>query len=57
LTLHAAHSGVNGSVEQVSVITGADLPAADYQAAFKEDLVRRYQPRWNVNLVGLATSF
>ena len=25
----------------------------EYLAAFKEDLVRRYAPQWNVNLVGL----
>jgi hypothetical protein len=41
-------------VEQISLIAGADLPGEEYRAAFKEDLVRRYQPRWNVNLVGLA---
>jgi hypothetical protein len=43
-------------VTQVSILAGDDLPGEEYQAAFKEDLVRRYQPRWNVNLVGLAKS-
>jgi site-specific DNA-methyltransferase (adenine-specific) len=46
-------SAVRDSVEHVSLIVGNDLPAEDYQAAFKEDLVRRYQPQWNVILVGL----
>ena len=36
------------------MIAGDDLPGEEYRAAFKEDLVRRHQPRWNVNLVGLA---
>jgi DNA modification methylase/predicted GIY-YIG superfamily endonuclease len=53
LEQHAEHQAVSGSVEHVSLIVGTDLPAEDYRAAFKEDLVRRYQPRWNVNLVGL----
>jgi excinuclease UvrABC nuclease subunit len=42
------------AVAQVSIIAGDELPGEDYRAAFKEDLVRRHQPRWNVNLVGLA---
>jgi site-specific DNA-methyltransferase (adenine-specific) len=46
-------TAVNDSVEHVSLIAGNELPADDYQAAFKEDLVRRYQPAWNVILVGL----
>lgn len=53
LAEHASHHGIGASIEHVSLIAGVDLPAGDYQAAFKEDLVRRYQPRWNVNLVGL----
>jgi site-specific DNA-methyltransferase (adenine-specific) len=52
----AESSAVNDSVEHVSLIVGDDLPASDYQAAFKEDLVRRYQPQWNVILVGLHRS-
>ena len=52
----AACSGVSDSIEHVSLIVGDDLPANDYQAAFKEDLVRRYQPQWNVILVGLHRS-
>ncbi|HVT30758.1 MAG TPA: DNA methyltransferase [Lacipirellulaceae bacterium] len=50
---HADCRMVSKAVEHLSVICDGDLPAEDYQAAFKEDLVRRYQPRWNVNLVGL----
>jgi site-specific DNA-methyltransferase (adenine-specific) len=52
----AGCSRVGNSVEHVSLIFGGDLPANDYQAAFKEDLVRRYQPQWNVILVGLHRS-
>ena len=33
------------------MIVDADLPGAEYRDAFKEDLVRRHTPRWNVNLV------
>jgi site-specific DNA-methyltransferase (adenine-specific) len=43
-------------VTHVSIIAGEELPGEEYRAAFKEDLVRRYQPRWNVNLVGLASA-
>lgn len=46
-------AAVNDAAEHVSLIAGDDLPANDYQPAFKEDLVRRYQPLWNVILVGL----
>jgi site-specific DNA-methyltransferase (adenine-specific) len=44
------------AVSHASVIVGDDLPGEEYRAAFKEELVRRHQPRWNVNLVGLGTS-
>jgi hypothetical protein len=37
-------------------MAGNELPGEEYRAAFKEDLVRRHQPLWNVNLVGLAKS-
>ena len=56
LAKFAACSGVGNSIEHISIIAGDDLPAHDYQAAFKEDLVRRYQPQWNVILVGLHRS-
>ncbi|HEX5472944.1 MAG TPA: GIY-YIG nuclease family protein, partial [Lacipirellulaceae bacterium] len=52
-TQHADCRAFDDAVAQISLLTGEELPAADYQAAFKEDLVRRYQPVWNVNLVGL----
>jgi hypothetical protein len=39
----------------MSLITGDDLPGLEYRGAFKEDLVRRYQPRWNMYLVGLGS--
>ncbi len=35
---------------------GEELPGAEYCGAFKEDLVRRYLPVWNVNLVGLSST-
>jgi site-specific DNA-methyltransferase (adenine-specific) len=53
LASHAECPAIADFVAQVSVIAGDDLPGEDYQAAFKEDLVRRYQPRWNASLVGL----
>jgi predicted GIY-YIG superfamily endonuclease len=56
LAQHAKCRTIDDNVSQVAVITGAELPGEEYQAAFKEDLVRRYRPNWNVNLVGLSTS-
>ncbi len=54
LAQHLECAAMAEVVRHVSVIAGSDLPGEEYRAAFKEDLVRRYQPRWNVNLVGLA---
>lgn len=56
LAQHLDCGAFEESVAQVAVIAGEELPGAEYRAAFKEDLVRRHQPRWNVNLVGLSTS-
>jgi hypothetical protein len=56
LARHAACPAVSDEVAHVSFISGADLPGAEYRDAFKEDLVRRHQPRWNVNLVGLGST-
>jgi site-specific DNA-methyltransferase (adenine-specific) len=56
LAQHAKCRAIDDNVSQVAVITGAELPGEEYQAVFKEDLVRRYQPTWNVNLVGLSTT-
>jgi site-specific DNA-methyltransferase (adenine-specific) len=56
LALHLECPAISEATTHVSIITGDDLPGAEYRAAFKEDLVRRYQPRWNVNLVGLAAA-
>jgi DNA modification methylase len=56
LTQHVECRAIDDPTAQVAVITGDDLPGEEYRAAFKEELVRRYQPRWNVNLVGLASS-
>jgi DNA modification methylase len=53
LQQHVATSAVSNEAVQLSVIAGDDLPSLDYHAAFKEDLVRRYEPRWNVHLAGL----
>jgi site-specific DNA-methyltransferase (adenine-specific) len=53
---HADCPAIAGCVEHVSIIAGSDLPGEEYRAAFKEDLVRRHQPRWNMNLVGLAAA-
>jgi site-specific DNA-methyltransferase (adenine-specific) len=54
LAQHAECPGIDAAVAHVSVLVGNELPGEEYRAAFKEDLVRRYRPRWNVNLVGLA---
>jgi site-specific DNA-methyltransferase (adenine-specific) len=54
LAQHLASPAISAEVAQISVIAGSELPGAEYRDAFKEDLVRRHQPRWNVNLVGLG---
>jgi DNA modification methylase len=56
LAQHADCSAIDDLVPQVAVITGNDLPGLEYQAAFKEHLVRSYEPRWNVRLVGLDSA-
>jgi DNA modification methylase len=56
LARHAECPTVSEEVAHVSFISGADLPGAEYRDAFKEDLVRRHSPRWNVNLVGLNST-
>lgn len=56
LAQHAASSAISGEVAHVSVIAGEELPGAEYRSAFKEELVRRHQPLWNVNLVGLGST-
>jgi DNA modification methylase len=53
LAQHADCSSIDDVVSQVAVIAGTDLPGTGYQAAFKEYLVRRYEPSWNMLLVGL----
>jgi site-specific DNA-methyltransferase (adenine-specific) len=54
LSSHQTCPAIIDEAEQISLIAGSDLPGYEYRSAFKEDLVRRYQPQWNVNLVGLA---
>jgi hypothetical protein len=54
LAQHSESRAVDECVAHVSTLTGDDLPGEEYRDAFKEDLVRRYRPEWNVNLVGLA---
>jgi site-specific DNA-methyltransferase (adenine-specific) len=53
---HADCSAISDEVIHVAIISGAELPGVEYRDAFKEDLVRRHQPRWNVNLVGLSST-
>jgi hypothetical protein len=53
LMQHADCRAIDDLAPHVGVITGLDLPGEEYQSAFKEDLVRRYRPRWNVSLIGL----
>ena len=47
---------MNDVVTHIALIAGDDLPGAEYLDAFKEELVRRHTPQWNVNLVGLGSS-
>jgi site-specific DNA-methyltransferase (adenine-specific) len=54
LARHADCRLLTDVVSQFAVIVGTDLPGEVYRTAFKEDLVRRYQPNWNVSLVGLS---
>ncbi len=54
LAQHLDCAAFEEAVASVSLIVGEELPGEEYRAAFKEDLVRRHQPKWNVNLVGLA---
>jgi DNA modification methylase len=49
LSQHAECRAISDKTRHISVITGNDLPGKEYDAAFKEDLVRRYEPCWNVN--------
>ena len=54
LEQHAYCRAIGDLIAHVSILTGDDLPSDEYCAAFREELVRRHQPKWNVNLVGLA---
>ena len=53
LSQHDECSAISDVVEHISIFAGDELPGEEYQAAFKEDLIRRHKPRWNMNLVGL----
>jgi site-specific DNA-methyltransferase (adenine-specific) len=57
LAQHAECRAIADMAAQASIISEPDLPGDDYRDAFKEDLVRRYAPAWNVNLVGLHSAF
>jgi site-specific DNA-methyltransferase (adenine-specific) len=56
LSQHADCVAIDDLAPQVAIITGEDLPGQEYQAAFKEHLVRLYDPRWNMHLVGLDSN-
>jgi site-specific DNA-methyltransferase (adenine-specific) len=56
LEQHRECRAMSDSVTHVSMVSGAELPSELYLAAFREDLIRRYRPRWNVSLVGLAAA-
>jgi site-specific DNA-methyltransferase (adenine-specific) len=56
LACHDECPAISQEVEHFSLIVGDDLPGVEYRTAFKEDLVRRYHPKWNVNLVGLGST-
>ena len=51
---HDESRAVADCVAHVSILAASELPGEEYLDAFKEDLVRRHQPEWNVNLVGLS---
>jgi site-specific DNA-methyltransferase (adenine-specific) len=53
---HYKCRAVCDNVAHLSIISGADLPSEPYLAAFREDLIRRYCPCWNVSLVGLVVA-
>jgi site-specific DNA-methyltransferase (adenine-specific) len=54
LAVHAECPAIAEEATHIAQIAGDDLPGVEYRNAFKEDLIRRYQPRWNMNLVGLG---
>jgi site-specific DNA-methyltransferase (adenine-specific) len=56
LKAHEESRAASKAVEHVALLFGDELPGLEYLDAFKEDLVRRYAPKWNVNLVGLGNS-
>jgi site-specific DNA-methyltransferase (adenine-specific) len=56
LARHQACLANRDEVAYVAVLAGDDLPGAEYRDAFKEELVRRHRPRWNMPLVGLSGS-
>jgi hypothetical protein len=56
LETHAECRAISDSVEHICVLAGDELPGSEYLDAFKEDLVRRHSPLWNVSLVGLVST-
>jgi site-specific DNA-methyltransferase (adenine-specific) len=53
LARHADCRASTVDVQHVALLTDGELPSEEYLDAFKEDLVHRHVPAWNVNLVGL----
>jgi DNA modification methylase len=53
LAQHRECRAIADAASQIGILSEAELPGEEYRLAFKEDLVRRYQPKWNVDLVGL----
>lgn len=56
LDTHGICRPINDAVQHASILTDDELPSPEYLDAFKEDLVRRYTPKWNMNLVGLGSA-
>lgn len=56
LGAHQSRRATNDAATNISLIAGDELPGAEYLDAFKAELVRRHEPRWNMNLVGLSRS-
>ncbi len=53
LTRHADCKTISGKILHLSIITPEEMPGEEYREPLKVDLVHRYEPSLNINLVGL----
>ena len=54
LSRHRNAPATARQVRHIAWITDRQLPSHEYRQPLKVDLVNRYQPLWNVNLVGVS---